>query len=118
MLVCVALGLATSGADAQQVANKILEMPPAELVKVLENDEASVFDRAKAAQRLAVVGDKSSVPALTALLDNEELNAYVRTALENIADDAAGKALRDAATKLSGRPQVGVVQSLGARGDN
>ncbi len=114
----VVLGLTTSGAGAQQVANKILGMSPAELVEVLKNDEAPVFDRAKAAQRLAVVGDASSVEALAGLLDNEDLNAYARTALENIPDDAAGKALRDATAKLSGRPLVGVVQSLGARGDN
>jgi HEAT repeat protein len=66
------------------VANKILAMSPGQLVEILEDDDAPIFDRAKAAQRLAVVGDKSSVDPLAALLDNEELNAYVRTALESI----------------------------------
>ena len=118
-LVAVMLGLVVAPlAAAQNVANRILELDAPALVEVLEKDDASTFERAKAAQRLAVVGDASAVPALAALLEDEQLNAYVRTALEVIPDDAAGKALREAAGKLQGRPLVGVVQSLGVRGDS
>jgi hypothetical protein len=65
-------------------------------VELLKNPAATVFEKAKACQRLAVVGTKDAVPALAALLPDENLNAYARFALEGIADPAADKALRDA----------------------
>ncbi|HUG90398.1 MAG TPA: HEAT repeat domain-containing protein [Planctomycetaceae bacterium] len=90
---------------------------PAALVAVLEKPDAPVFAKAKACQRLAIVGTKESVPALAALLSHETLATYARTGLEGIPDAAADEALRNAADRLEGRPLVGVINSIGQRKD-
>ena len=50
-------------------AAQVMSLPAASLIALLQDPGASVYARAKACQRLAVVGDKSAVPALAALLD-------------------------------------------------
>ncbi len=100
-----------------QSAKEILDRSPAELVAVLKNPAAANFEKAKACQRLAVVGTLEAVPVLASLLANDELNIYARVALEGLRDSAADGALRDAATKLKGRPLVGVIDSIGQRRD-
>jgi hypothetical protein len=111
-----ALGAALVGpAAAQEVAGPILAMSSEQLRGVLEDPQAKMFDKAKACQRLAVVGGKEAAPILAAQLADEQLNVYARTALEAIPDPAADAALRDAAGKLSGRPLVGVLNSIGKR---
>ena len=115
--LCLLLaGLAGSPVSAQ-TAGEILKKSPAELVELLGNDTLGAFDKAKACQRLAVVGDASAVPALRKLLGSSELNLYARTALEQIDDPAAGAALREAAGQLQGRALVGVLDSIGVRRD-
>ena len=104
-------------ARAQSNAKEIMARKPAELVEILKNPKASTFEKAKACQRLAVVGTKDAVPALAALLPDENLNCYARCGLEGIADPAADEALRDAAAKLHGRQLVGVIDSIGQRKD-
>jgi len=79
--------------------------------------EAGVQEKARACQQLAVVGGAGAVPALAALLDDEQLAAHARWGLETIADPAAGEALRAALPKLDGRLLAGVVTSLGVRRD-
>ncbi|MDW8309964.1 MAG: HEAT repeat domain-containing protein [Verrucomicrobiales bacterium] len=74
-------------------------------------------EKALACKRLAIYGDASAVPALAALLDNEQLAAWARTALEAIPGRAADKALRDAAGRLQGTLLVGVINSIGVRRD-
>jgi len=88
----------------------------ARAVAVLKSD-ASVFDKAKACQRLAVIGDKEAVPALAALLADENLSNYARTGLEAIPDPAADDALRDAMGRLEGNRLIGVISSIGRRRD-
>jgi hypothetical protein len=73
--------------------------------------------RAEACQALAVIGGPKSVPTLAGLMDDRQLAAYARTALEVIDDPSAAKALRDALPKLEGQLLIGVVTSLGARRD-
>lgn len=106
-----------SSVRAQTASPEILARDPAKLVEVLKDPAAPVFEKAKACQRLAVVGTKDAVPALVALLPDEALNEYARTALEGIPDASAAAALRDAAAKLNGRPLVGVIASIGQRKD-
>ncbi len=118
-LIAAALVFASGAApaSAQNNAKEIMAKKPAELVEILKNPKASTFEKAKAAQRLAVVGTKDAVPALAALLPDEKLNDYARFGLEGISDPAADQALRDAAAKLHGRPLVGVLDSIGQRRD-
>ncbi|MDA0349385.1 MAG: hypothetical protein O3C43_09970 [Verrucomicrobia bacterium] len=73
--------------------------------------------RAEACQALAVVGGPKSVPVLAGLLNDRQLAAYARTALEVIDDPSAGQALRDALPNLEGQLLIGVITSIGARRD-
>ena len=89
----------------------------ATLVAVLKSLDASVFDKARACGRLAIIGDESSVPALADLLTDEKLSAYARDALEAIPGAAPDIALRNAVTQLEGDRLNGVLSSLGVRRD-
>jgi len=74
-------------------------------------------EKALACKRLAIYGDATAVPALAALLGDEQLAAWARIALEAIPDRAADRALRDAAERLQGKLLVGVLNSIGVRRD-
>jgi hypothetical protein len=98
-------------------AAQIMALPAAKLTALLQDPGASVYARAKACQRLAVVGDKSAVPALAALLGSPQLSLYARTALETMPDRGADDALRAALGKVQGKLLAGVINSIGKRRD-
>ena len=102
---------------AQGNAKEIMAKKPAELIEILEDSNSTTFEKAKACQRLAVAGTKDAIPALVALLSDEKLNCYARTALENIPGPAVDAALREAAKTLKGRQLIGVIDSIGQRRD-
>jgi HEAT repeat protein len=118
-LIVAALVLAAGAtfAWAQTNSKEIMARPAAELIEILKNPKASVFEKAKACQRLAVVGTKDAIPALAALLADEKLNVYARFGLEPIPDPAVDEALREAAGKLQGSQLVGTIDSIGQRKD-
>ncbi len=87
------------------------------LVEVLQNRDASLFDKARACQQLAIVGNNDAVSSLAALLADKQLGTYARCALEEIPDATAETALRDAMGKLQGDLLIGVVNSVGVRRD-
>jgi hypothetical protein len=64
------------------------------------------------------VGTAASVPALAALLSAKENSHMARYALERIPAPEAGQALRNALASLPADLQVGVIGSLGARGES
>lgn len=115
--LAAALALTALPASAQTNATEILSREPDQLVAILKAPDAPVFEKAKACQRLAVVGTREAVPVLAGLLGDETLNLYARFALEGIPDPAVDEALRKAAEKLQGRPLVGVLSSIGQRKD-
>jgi HEAT repeat protein len=86
------------------------------LIAVLQSD-AAPEEKAMTCKRLAVYGSKDAVPALAALLSNEQLASWARIALEAIPDPAADEALRQSMDKLQGRLLVGVINSIGVRRD-
>ncbi|QDT94126.1 family 16 glycoside hydrolase [Gimesia algae] len=88
----------------------------ARLVKVL-NSDADTYDKAMACRRLAAIGDASAATAIAKFLGDEKLATYARSALENIPDQAAGKALRDALKTVKGNLLVGVINSISKRKD-
>ncbi len=96
---------------------EIMALAPAKLIAILKEPGASVYAKAKACQRLAVVGDKSAAPALAALLGDPQLAHYARFGLEPIPDPSVDDALRDALRKLKGRLLAGVINSVGVRRD-
>lgn len=124
LLVTFAALLAAQGQKAPAMADDkygdvaaIRALPLAKLNAIVADSGASTYAKAKACQRLAVVGDRSSVNALAALLGDEHLSVYARTALEQIPGDEAGGALRAAVSKLTGNPLIGAINSIGVRRD-
>ena len=87
-----------------------------QLATVLTSD-GSYAEKLAACKRLALIGDKSSVAALAALLTDEKLSHAARIGLEAIPDPAATDALRHRLSEVQGELLIGVINSVGARGD-
>ncbi|UCG47798.1 MAG: HEAT repeat domain-containing protein [Phycisphaerales bacterium] len=85
-------------------------------LSILQSD-APLFEKARACEELAVVGDKEAVPVLAGLLGDERLGDYARFALEPIEDASVDLAFRQALGGLEGRLLAGVVNSIGVRED-
>jgi HEAT repeat protein len=98
-------------------ATQVMELDQRKLVKILKKSKSTDFAKAKACQRLAAVGTKEAVPALAALLANPKMAHYARFGLEPIPDPSVDEALRRALAQLEGRLLVGVINSIGKRGD-
>lgn len=98
-------------------AAAVMKLEPPKLVQILSDPGATVFQKAKACQRLAVVGGQEAVPALAALLTDPKLSHYARFGLEPIPDPSADEALREALKKVTGGLLVGVINSIGVRRD-
>lgn len=98
-------------------AARIMSLPAAELIAIVKDPAASEYAKAKACQRLAVIGGKSAVAPLAALLEHPRLSHYARYALEPNPDPAADDALRAALGKLQGKLLVGVINSIAQRRD-
>jgi HEAT repeat protein len=86
------------------------------LVGVLKSD-ASTFEKGQACKRLALLGNERCVPALANLLGDQRLSHAARYALEAIPGPSVDRALRDALVRVEGRQLVGVINSIGVRGD-
>ncbi len=113
---CIALLTAAlwTGAFAQnQPAEGYKE---SDLIRVLRSDAAK-GDKAITCKRLAIYGSEQCVPVVAPLLADKELSSWARIALEAIPGPAADTALRDATSELKGRLLVGVINSIGVRGD-
>jgi HEAT repeat protein len=78
---------------------------------------AAPQDKAITCKRLAICGTEAAVPALAALLSDEQLASWARIGLEAIPAPAAAAALREAAGKLQGKLQLGAINSIGTRRD-
>ena len=68
-------------------------------------------------RKLSLIGAADSVPALASLLPDEKLSHMARYALERMPCDEALAAMRAALDTTKGRTKVGVINSLGVRGD-
>ena len=104
VLVSFALRAETAGEETQK------------LIEVLRSEQG-VFEKAKACQRLAVVGTPEAVPVLAELLADNELAHYARFGLEPMPHAEVDAALRAALSKLDGKLRIGVINSIGARRD-
>jgi HEAT repeat protein len=83
---------------------------------VLQSD-APPQEKAVACKRLAVYAGPEAVPALAPLLGDELLASWARIPLEVIPGPAPDAALREALGRLRGNLLVGVINSIGVRGD-
>ena len=88
----------------------------AALIGVLKSD-AGWQEKLAACRALRQIGTPQCIPALAALLPNEQLSHMARYALEPMLYPEAAQALRDALVTAKGAPKTGIVISLGARGD-
>lgn len=88
----------------------------AQLVAVLRS-EADDFQKIKACKRLALIGDRRVIAAVSPLLANERLSHGARLVLEAIADPEATAALRSVMPSLKGKVLVGVINSIGTLRD-
>ena len=68
-------------------------------------------------RELRVVGTEASVPALAGMLTDEKYSDMARYAIERIPGDAVDNALRQALPKAGGNAKIGIVNTLGVRGD-
>ena len=66
---------------------------------------------------LKTIGTAAAVPALAALLADEKLSHMARYALERIPAPEAGQAMRDALPKVAPKLKIGMLASLGVRGE-
>jgi HEAT repeat protein len=98
-------------------AERLDSLSPAELIRILNDPKSTVFEKAKSCQRLAVVGTPEAVPALAALLTDEHLGVYARFGLQPINHPSVDDALRDALSRATGGPLVGVINSIRYRKD-
>ena len=89
----------------------------AKLLATAQKTDAPLIERFAACRELSVVGDKSAVPVLAALLPDEKMSHMARYGLEPIPGPAVDAALRDALGKLKGKLLAGVINSIGVRRD-
>lgn len=94
-------------------ARKDLE---ARLIAVLKT-EAPQAAKDAVCRALKTIGTAASVPALAALLADEKLSHMARYALERISAPEAGQAMRTALPKVGGKLKIGLISSLGVRGE-
>lgn len=118
LLRCVALILTASIASvtAQDRPGPIKAMNEGDLIALLLSDAAPA-EKAITCKQLAIFGTEQAVPALTPLLADEALTSWARIALEAIPGPAVDTALRNALDTLSGRPLIGVINSIAVRRD-
>ncbi len=90
----------------------------AELIAILESDDATRHGKAFACRELVRVGGAESVPALTALLDDPDLAHRARGTLEGMDAADVDEALREALDRADDpKLQLGLVHTLGRRDD-
>ncbi|HEX3988115.1 MAG TPA: HEAT repeat domain-containing protein, partial [Verrucomicrobiae bacterium] len=103
LLIFAAFARAADGNEQDQIA-------------ILQST-ASPHDKQDACLQLKRIGTEQSIPALAALLTDEQLSHSARFTLESMQSPAAGAALLDALPKTSGLLKVGIINSLAARKD-
>ncbi|MFH1715806.1 MAG: family 16 glycoside hydrolase, partial [Planctomycetota bacterium] len=89
----------------------------AKLLEVLESPKTTFAGKQFVCRMLRRVGSAQSVPALSKLLADKELSHMARFALQYMPVPEAGAALHESLAKLDGDLKIGVVGSLGQRGE-
>jgi len=107
-----ALEEALRGASKSQ-----LRQVETELIKVLESPAATYAGKQYVCRLLRKIGSEQCVSALAKLLTDKKLSHMARFALQSNGSAQAGEALLDALDQVSDDLKVGVVGSLGVRGE-
>ena len=106
------------------IEEEIRNVPPssfpqieARLLEALESPKITYAGRQFVCRMLRRVGSAKSVPVLAKMLADKDMSHMARFALQFMAAPEAGAALREALPKLDGDLKIGVIGSLGQRGD-
>jgi HEAT repeat protein len=86
------------------------------LIRVLQSN-ASPAEKDAACARLKIIGTARAVPALSSLLTDDQLSHSARYALESMDLADADTALLSALDKARSLTKIGIINSLGMRGD-
>jgi len=86
------------------------------LLEVLETD-STFAGKQFVCKQLSLIGTERSVPVLAGMLTDEKTNDMARYALERIPGDRAGEALRKALGQTKGLVRIGIINTIGQRGD-
>jgi len=87
------------------------------LLAILKSPDAAGDAKQWVCRMLRQIGTEESVPALAELLTNKDLSHMARYALERMPYPAVDEAFRAALGKTSGNVKVGLIGSIGVRGD-
>lgn len=87
------------------------------LVAMLKDPRSTEFQKAIACKKLSIVGGKDAIAPMAALLSDPHLACYARFGMEPNPDPSVDEAFRAALPKLTGRLQIGVINSIGVRKD-
>jgi HEAT repeat protein len=90
----------------------------ARLLAVIETPGATMPGRQFACQMLRLVGSPKCVPAMAKLLADEYLSHMARNVLLGMNDPAAADALRQALGITQGKVRIGIINTIGDRGDS
>ncbi len=112
LAVLLAITSHLPNAAGQQASENPNQAEISQRVAIVRSD-ASDFEKITACKRLALIGDKTAIPAVAPLLASEQLSHAARLVLEAVGGPEATAALRAALPNLTGRPLVGAINSLG-----
>jgi HEAT repeat protein len=115
-LVAAMLVAAAAFADEASAQNEDSPRPEEELITILQGD-GDWMAKQQACRELRHIGTQQCIPALTPLLTDEHLSHMARYAMEDMPFPEVDAALREALNATSGMQKMGVIISLGARGD-
>jgi HEAT repeat protein/type 1 glutamine amidotransferase len=94
---------------------KLIEL---RLLEVLQSRVATSACKQFICRKLSIIGTEESVPTLAAMLTAPRTSDMARYALERIPGLAVDNALRNALDKTGGKVKLGIINSLGQRGDS
>jgi len=113
-----------SRSDLVKIGNMIVEASGKPEIKEIEKrldaflkTGATYAAKDFVCRKLSVIGTEASVPVLAPMLTNEQYSDMARYALERIPGTAVDEALREALPKASGNAKIGIINTIGARGD-
>ncbi len=88
------------------------------LITVIETPEATLPGKQFACQMLRLVGSPKCVPTMAKLLADENLSHMARNVLLGMTDPTAADALRQALGTTQGKIRIGIINTIGDRGDS
>ena len=113
-----------SRADLVKISDMIRDARGKPEMKAMEKllddflkSDASYAAKDFVCRELSIVGTEASVPVLSSMLTDEKVSDIARYALERIPGATVDDALRNALPKAKGKAKIGIINTMGVRGD-